>query len=380
MTLDAATAALYEQHAAAWTAAREGKDVTAALRLAARAGPSPLGPLLDIGCGPGYLTEHLPDPVIGLEPVQGFLDILGRRVPRVIRTRGEAGHLPFETGSIGGALVTSVYVHVGRRELPMALAELHRVLAAGAPVEVVMFGGDLDLEPTEDDTFGPRRYSHWPEHELRDVMGGAGFDVEAWTTAERPWRGSYEISLRRAPTLPDFVGPGVDVLVCGLNPSVHSAEAGVGFARSGNRFWPAALEAGLVSVDRDPRHALRHHGVGMTDLVKRATPQADALNADEYREGLARITRLCAWLQPAVVCFVGLSGWRTAADRSAVAGWQEQTISGSTVYVMPSTSGLNAHARLADFTDHLRQVRERVLRSPRRSRPPGTAGSTTPDR
>ncbi len=51
-----------------------------------------------------------------------------------------------------------------------------------------------------------------------------------------------------------------------------SADAGVGFARPGNRYWPAALAAGLVTVDRDARHALVHHGIGMTDLVKRATP------------------------------------------------------------------------------------------------------------
>lgn len=378
MTLDPGTAALYEEHAAAWTAAREGKNVDAALRLVERASPDPSGPFLDIGCGPGYLTEHLPDPVIGLEPVGAFLEILGARVPRVIGIRGEAGRLPFETGSIGAALVTSVYVHVGRRLLPMALAELHRVLAEDAPAELVMFGGDLDLEPTDDDSFGPRKYSHWPEAELRRVVSGAGFDVDAWATHDHAGWPSYSMSLRRALTLPDTVGPDMDVLVCGLNPSVYSAEVGIGFGRAGNRFWPAALAAGLVSVDRDPHRALLDHGVGMTDLVKRATPRADALTVDEYRAGLERVARLCEWLRPQVVCFVGLSGWRAAADRHAVAGWQDADLGGSAVYVMPSTSGLNAHARLDDLTEHLRAVTARARRSPRRRRPPGTAGSTAP--
>ena len=39
------------------------------------------------------------------------------------------------------------------------------------------------------------------------------------------------------------------LFVCGLNPSVYSADAGVGFARPGNRFWPAALAAGIVTTD-----------------------------------------------------------------------------------------------------------------------------------
>ena len=359
MTLDPQTAALYEQHAAAWTAARAGKNVDAALRLVDRAGTNPARPFLDIGAGPGYLTERLPEPVIGLEPVEAFLEILGRRVPAVTRIRGEAGSLPFRSGTVGAALVTSVYVHVARRRLPLALAELHRALADDAPAELVMFGGDLDLEPTEGDHFGGRKYSHWPESDLRRVLIGAGFAVENWVTDDTTGWPHYEISLRRAPTLPDIVGPDMNVLVCGLNPSPYSTSTGIGFARPGNRFWPAALAAGLVTVDRDPRAALAAHGVGMTDLVKRTTPRADELTIDEYRQGLTRVEWLCAWLRPRVVCFVGLGGWRAAVDRRAKPGWQPSDLGGSAVYVMPSTSGLNAHAQLDDLTRHLRAVRER---------------------
>ena len=158
----------------------------------------------------------------------------------------------------------------------------------------------------------------------------------------------------RARTLPDVVGPRMRVLVCGLNPSLNAADAGVGFARPGNRFWPAAIAAGLVSVDRDPWHALRQHGVGFTDLVKRATVGAAELSSDEYRAGFARLERLAEWLQPAAVAFVGLAGWRAAVDRKAVAGPQERTVGGRPVYVMPSSSGLNAHSSVDDLAQHLR--------------------------
>ena len=63
-------------------------------------------------------------------------------------------------------------------------------------------------------------------------------------------------------------------------------------------------------------------GLGMTDLVKRATPGAAELTKPEYRDGLARVEHLVAWLQPRAVCFAGLAGWRAAADRKAVAGVQ----------------------------------------------------------
>jgi TDG/mug DNA glycosylase family protein len=147
------------------------------------------------------------------------------------------------------------------------------------------------------------------------------------------------------------------VLVCGLNPSVHAAERGVGFARRSNRFWPCAVEAGLVSRLFDPLHALAGHGVGMTDIVKRATARSSELSAAEYAAGLARVARLVAWFEPRVVCFVGLEGWRSAFDRAAQPGVQERTVAGRPVYLMPSTSGLNARTSRAELVAHLTTVR-----------------------
>jgi double-stranded uracil-DNA glycosylase len=236
----------------------------------------------------------------------------------------------------------------------MALADLHRVLENDAPAELVMLGGDRDLTEVTSGDFAGRRIALWPEHRLRDVVIGAGFEVVHWERSETSHWPILSFGIRRLRSLPDFVGPRMRLLVCGLNPSLHSADMGVGFGRGGNRFWPAALAAGLVTADRDPRHALSEHGIGMTDLVKRATPRAAELTNDEYRDGLDRLDRLCAWLEPEAVCMVGLSGWRAAADRHAVAGWQKRRLGPSPVYVMPSTSGLNAHSQLPDLTEHLR--------------------------
>jgi double-stranded uracil-DNA glycosylase len=169
------------------------------------------------------------------------------------------------------------------------------------------------------------------------VLAGAGFTPDG----------------TRLRTLADVVGPGMRLLLCGLNPSLYAADAGVNFARPGNRFWPAMLAAGLTDVVRDPVHLLEHHHIGMTDLVKRATPRADALTADEYAAGVARVARLCAWLRPGALCLVGLSGWRAAVDRRATTGWQPERLGRTPVYVMPNPSGLNAHAQIPDLAQHL---------------------------
>ena len=93
----------------------------------------------------------------------------------------------------------------------------------------------------------------------------------------------------------------------------------------------------------------------MTDLVKRATPRADALTRAEYRAGVERLDRLCAWLQPGAVCIVGLAGWRAAVDRRATAGLAGATASaGGPSTCMPSTSGLNAATPLSALVEHLR--------------------------
>ncbi len=227
-------------------------------------------------------------------------------------------------------------LRVPQRQLPLALAALHRSLMPDDHVTLVVHHHHGD---------GPR----WAPDDLAPVLAGAGFGVVGLTVS-----GSAIVAgATRLRTLPDVVGPSMRVLICGLNPSIYSADRGVGYARPGNRFWPAALDAGLVQRDRDPLHALKACGVGMTDLVKRATVGAAELTADEYREGAARVERLVRWLRPDVVCFVGLAGWRAAFDTRAVAGPQPEPFGGQPSYVMPSTSGLNAHASRAALAAHL---------------------------
>jgi len=213
--------------------------------------------------------------------------------------------------------------------LVAALTERHRISEVGERSQIRMGATPVPLR--------------------HDVIIGAGFiPVRGLrtkvTTIERVW------------SLPDTMGPDMQILICGLNPSPSAADDGIGFAKPGNRFWPAALQAGIVSRDRDADHALQHHGIGMTDLVKRTTPKASELTDDEYRFGLERIERLASVFQPGSICFVGLAGWRVAVDRKATAGWQSRTLGAIPVYVMPSTSGLNASTQLPGFVTHLRNA------------------------
>ena len=348
--VDRDTKAVYESRAGEWVVRRQAEDLDAVKRLSRGS----RGPSIDLGCGPGWHTDALPEPAVALDAARAMLDLVPDFAPAAMRVQGDLEALPFRPQSIGTAWARNSYVHLRRVSIPAALGDLHRSMRVGGRLMIRLFLGDKEGHDTFPDTeFGGRYFSFWDVDRLLDVVTGAGFDVVKRRRMEGKFR-DVQLECVRARTLPDIVGTNMRMLVCGLNPSLYAADAGVGFARPGNRFWPAALAAGVASVDRDPWHALRRHGTGFTDLVKRATVGAAELTNDEYRAGIARVERLVGWLQPGVVAFVGLAGWRAAVDRKAGAGPQAQRLGGRPVYVMPSSSGLNARSSVDDLAAHLR--------------------------
>jgi TDG/mug DNA glycosylase family protein len=342
------TVQVYEEHAEEWRDRRPATLLAEAQALGASVSPG--GVVVDLGCGSGGYLPHLPRPTVALDAASAMLRLALAVAPDAWAVQADLEALPFRRGAIRAGWGRASYLHVRPERLPLALGDLHRVLAPGAPVVLTLRAGEHSGELEHDD-FPGRWFAGWRADGLRDVLDGAGFTVVALgTTGEGEW---LRAEITRARSLPDTVGPGMRVLVCGLNPSVRAADAGVGFVTPGNRFWPAAIAAGLVSVDRDPRGAYVT-GMGMTDVVKRATPRAEELALDEYRVGFARVERLVRWLQPGAVCFVGLAGWRAAVDRKATPGVQPGGIGDRPAYLMPSTSGLNARTSLAELVDHLR--------------------------
>jgi len=345
--VDRATVDVYDTRGEQWAATCRPvrRDAAHAFAAAVPAG----GARLDVGCGTGRYIGALGAPVVGVDASRTMLEHCRRSAPHAPLVQGDLEALPFGVRRLHGAWANMNYHHVPSTRLPMALFDLHRVLAPGAPLDLQVVTGDYEGDALPDDDVGGRNFATWRAGHLRDVVVGAGFeDLEVVVDGD-----VVRVRARPARTLADTVGAGMRLLVVGLNPSLYAADAGVGFARPGNRFWPAAAAAGLVRVERDPVAALAHDGVGMTDLVKRATARAEGLASAEYVQGMHRVARLVRWLAPRAVCMVGLSGWRTAVDRDASPGRQPGDLGGRPVYVMPSTSGANAHASRAELAAHL---------------------------
>ncbi|HXF37187.1 MAG TPA: G/U mismatch-specific DNA glycosylase [Actinomycetota bacterium] len=173
----------------------------------------------------------------------------------------------------------------------------------------------------------------------------------------RPTRTDLEAA--RDGGVPDVIRPGLRVLFCGINPGVYSAAVGHHFARPGNRFWKALHLAGFtdrVLRPSEERELLRL-GLGITNLVDRATAGAAELRREELREGRGALERKVRRSRPRAVAVLGLSAYRTAFDRpGATVGPQPEGIGPSALWVLPNPSGANAHFQLPDLARELRRL------------------------
>ncbi len=163
--------------------------------------------------------------------------------------------------------------------------------------------------------------------------------------------------------LPDVLAPGLDVLFCGINPSLTSAAVGHHFARPGNRFWPAIHLAGLTPrrLTPDEDRDLPRYGLGSTNIVDRPTRAAAELTTDELRAGLAALADLVAEYRPRVLAVLGVTAWRLATGRPRAAlGRQPEPLGGADTWVVPNPSGLNAHHQLPDLARWYGQLRPPV--------------------
>lgn len=167
-----------------------------------------------------------------------------------------------------------------------------------------------------------------------------------------------ELESYRGRSVDDLMPAHPKLVFVGINPGLWTAATGTHFAHPGNRFYPALAAAGVIPrvpdfaaglTDADRRMFL-DAGIGISNLVHRATARADELDRDELREGAARLADDVARWHPRVVAVVGLTAYRQGFDRpKARAGRQDETLGGTELWVVPNPSGLNAHATVADL-------------------------------
>ena len=172
-----------------------------------------------------------------------------------------------------------------------------------------------------------------------------------------PSKGDLEAA--RGRTIPDVLGPDLDVVFVGINPGLWSGAVGHHFARPGNRFWKALHGSGftgrLLAPSEDAQ--LLERNLGITNLVRRTTATAAELSADEIERGARELEPRLMPLHPRFVAVLGIGAYRTGfGRRNAALGPQDEDLGEARLWVLPNPSGLNAHHQLTDLIERFRAL------------------------
>ncbi|MDD7581416.1 mismatch-specific DNA-glycosylase [Corynebacterium sp. 32222D000AT] len=174
-----------------------------------------------------------------------------------------------------------------------------------------------------------------------------------------------QLAAYRGATVPDLLPEPLRLLFVGINPSLWTAATGAHFARPGNRFYPGLYQAGLTTHQFDASGGyadadfaeLQELGIGVSNLVPRATARADELTTDELLQAPARLDDVVSTHHPKVVAVLGITAYRKAFKLpQAVIGEQDSPWEGTRLFVLDNPSGLNAHASVADHAAGYRKV------------------------
>ena len=172
-------------------------------------------------------------------------------------------------------------------------------------------------------------------------------------------------------TLSDYLAPGLDLVLVGLNPSIYSVQQGHYFANPRNRFWTAFNRSGIVPVELSAERdrELLEHGIGFTDVVKRPTSQGSQLSVDDYRTWAPVLKEKLERFQPLVACFHGLVAYRSymrhaesLSNLKLELGPQPEPIGRSRVYVIPNPSPANAQYSLDDLAGWYVKLHQFVIK------------------
>jgi TDG/mug DNA glycosylase family protein len=181
------------------------------------------------------------------------------------------------------------------------------------------------------------------------------------TAPKRPTR--EELLASSGKSVADLLAPGLRVLFCGINPGLYSGAVGHHFARPGNRFWPVLHTAGFTNRELKPEEEekLLDWGVGITNLVNRATASASEVSRSELIAGRDTLEEKARRLKPFVLAVLGIGAFRSAFQLPRTKlGQQEMTLGDTLLWVLPNPSGINAHYQLKDLTLLYRQLNDFV--------------------
>lgn len=144
----------------------------------------PLGPVLDVGCGPGTVTAYLVERGVeatGVDLSPRMIEHARRRYPHCGFSVGSATELDLADGSWGGILGWWSLFNLPRDVLPGVLQTMARALVPGGRLMIATHVGDGDRPRTEAYGGVPVRWTThlWRPEQLIALLEGAGLQLVA---------------------------------------------------------------------------------------------------------------------------------------------------------------------------------------------------------
>jgi mismatch-specific thymine-DNA glycosylase len=174
--------------------------------------------------------------------------------------------------------------------------------------------------------------------------------------------------------VPDYLRPGLRLVIVGINPGLRSGATGHHYAYPGNHFWPLMFDSGLLPerLTFESDHRALEFDVGLTNLCDRTTHEANELTRDELAVGAHTLRAKLLECNPGVVCFNGmgiydafLANWDEVAPtggkrRKVTAGLQPERLGRTQLFVVPSSSGRTAAYPRQVKLEYFRQLKRLV--------------------
>ena len=82
---------------------------------------------LDVACGTGFLTRHLPGEITGLDQSGSMLELASSRLPEAAFVQSDALRLPFQDGTFERVFTAHFYGHLDEAERLRFLTEARRI-------------------------------------------------------------------------------------------------------------------------------------------------------------------------------------------------------------------------------------------------------------
>jgi TDG/mug DNA glycosylase family protein len=162
--------------------------------------------------------------------------------------------------------------------------------------------------------------------------------------------------------VPDYLGPDLRVVFCGINPGYWSARAGAPFANPRNDFWRLLHAAGFIPRLLTPEEAveLPALGIGVTNAARRTTRGSSDLRKADFAGAAERLEEIARTVRPDVIAFVGKVAYTGTFGEMCELGPQQRRLGEASLFVLPSTSPANAAVPWEERLRWFRALRELV--------------------